>query len=472
MLSPWQTLAQHPKYQHRTALRNSQGVTFSWQDLAKKIQSVASELLAQGVRKNSGVALWGGNDETLLLLYLSVLQIGARVMVLNPAFSPEKIQAILAKNHMAFLYLGKDKVEMEKYLSKIGAWVLLTTPNLGTPTNPISTISALHIALTMTLTSGSTGLPKAVVHNVQAHLDNAQGVCELMHFTSKDSYLLSLPLYHVSGQGIVWRWLYQGGELHLPRTDFYSSVCSASHCSLVPTQAQRFLDYLDKHPHLPRHTAHILMGGASIPVSLTQSLEKKGIQSYCSYGMTEMASTIFAKKADHSAGVGQILPHREYQIICGEIYIKGAGLALGYWQENTIIPFTNEIGFFATKDKGVWRDGELFITGRTDNQFISGGENIQPEEIEDIIKMHPQVQQVFVLPLPDPEFGQRPVAMVAFHVPFSRDLVQDLQKFLFAKLEKFKHPTAYYPLEWGTEQGGIKVSRHILQEKLHQLIEP
>ena len=65
-------------------------------------------------------------------------------------------------------------------------------------------------AATMTLTSGSTGLPKAVVHNVSAHLANAEGVCALMSFGKDQSWLLSLPLYHVSGQGIVWRWLYAG----------------------------------------------------------------------------------------------------------------------------------------------------------------------------------------------------------------------------------------------------------------------
>ena len=76
----------------------------------------------------------------------------------------------------------------------------------------------------MTLTSGSTGLPKAVVHNVSAHLANAEGVCALMNFGKDQSWLLSLPIYHVSGQGIVWRWLYAGATLVLPKEDFYQSI--------------------------------------------------------------------------------------------------------------------------------------------------------------------------------------------------------------------------------------------------------
>ena len=113
---------------------------------------------------------------------------------------------------------------------------------------------------TMTLTSGSTGLPKAVVHNVKAHLDNAKGVCELMKFDSAHSWLLSLPLYHVSGQGIVWRWLSCGAELHFPKTDFYASLLEATHVSLVPTQLQRLLDYLQKNPSISFATRHIFTG--------------------------------------------------------------------------------------------------------------------------------------------------------------------------------------------------------------------
>ena len=80
---------------------------------------------------------------------------------------------------------------------------------------PGSTILVWAQALTLTLTSGSSGKPKAVVHTVADHLANAKGVCELMAFSHTDSWLLSLPLFHVSGQGIVWRWLLQGATLQI-----------------------------------------------------------------------------------------------------------------------------------------------------------------------------------------------------------------------------------------------------------------
>ena len=114
-------------------------------------------------------------------------------------------------------------------------------------------------AATMTLTSGSTGLPKAVVHNISAHLANAEGVCALMNFGKEQSWLLSLPLYHVSGQGIVWRWLYAGATLVLPKEDFINLLVKFLMFLSMPTQLQRWFDYLTEHPQ-SIHTQAVLLG--------------------------------------------------------------------------------------------------------------------------------------------------------------------------------------------------------------------
>ena len=330
-------------------------------------------------------------------------------------------------------------------------------------------------ALTMTLTSGSTGMPKAVVHEMQAHLDNARGVCELMRFDFNCAWLLSLPLYHVSGQGVVWRWLLQGAELHLPGSDFYDSALRVTHASFVPTQLQRFLLYVKEKPVANFKLQHILLGGTQIPTDLTKQLNKLGIQSYTGYGMTETASTVFAKKSDGKPGVGQLLNGREYCLIDDEIWLRGAGLGLGYWQNGKIEPLVNSQGWLQTKDKGRLINGELQILGRLDNMFISGGENIQPEEIEQLIQQFVGVEQVFVLPLNEAEFGQRPVAMIKFasdvNSDFFQSAVNSLRVWLSDKIEKFKQPIAYYPLnDEMLRQGGIKVSRQLLKTELQKIL--
>lgn len=100
--------------------------------------------------------------------------------------------------------------------------------------------------------------------------------------------------------------------------------------------------------------------------------------------------------------------------------------------------------------------------------FISGGENIQPEEIENVLRQHSQIEQVYILPLSDVEFGARPVAMVQFKQGFSTQLVEQVRFWLHGKIERFKQPIAYYPLPSSDDDQQIKVSRKQLLQTLQQ----
>ncbi|WP_040976159.1 o-succinylbenzoate--CoA ligase [Necropsobacter massiliensis] len=464
MLFPWRQYADSTLFRHKTALRDGQGASFNWAQLADVIDCYACALWRQGVTPGCGIALWAKNDLHILLLYLAAIQSGARVLGINPAFPEQKALTLCQDNQIQFYYSPSAE----------------TLPNLTALYLPagqddhrtaVAPVADFQRPATMTLTSGSSGMPKAVVHNVQAHLDNARGVCELMAFDTHSSWLLSLPLYHVSGQGIVWRWLHAGARLHLSGDDFYADVLRASHVSLVPTQLQRLLGYLAQHDERSFSTHHILLGGSQIPMELTRRAQALGIRTYSGYGMTEMASTVFAKPSDASDGVGQPLPGREYCLVNDEIWLRGAGLALGYWRQGDIVPLVNSQGWLQTKDKGLWQNNELVVSGRLDNMFVSGGENIQPEEIERVILTHDEVEQVFILPLDDAEFGQRPLAMIKFKDNFSQSAVENLTLWLADKLEKFKQPVRYLPLEsepW--QQGNIKISRAQLKVRLAQLL--
>ena len=445
---PWQAFAQNSAHVNQVALRNSQGDPFSWAELAEKINQVEVFLLQQGVTAQSAVAFCGKNSEQILFLYLAVIQLGAKILGINPAFPQEKREELCRMYGVNFCYQTED----------IHYLAVKALPEHN---------ADFTKAATMTLTSGSTGLPKAVVHNVSAHLANAEGVCALMNFGKDQSWLLSLPLYHVSGQGIVWRWLYTGATLVLPKEDFYLSIGEVSHVSLVPTQLQRWFDYLVEYPQ-PIQTQAVLLGGTQIPVKLTQALSELGIRSYSGYGMTEMASTAFAKQSDGKIGVGQPLLGREFKLVNEEVWLKGAGLAMGYWRDGCVDPLTNAEGWFQTKDKGQWLDNELVIQGRLDNMFISGGENIQPEEFEIVIAQSDFVKQFFFFPKNDEEFGHRPVAIVEFHTSFNESAVESLNVFLQGRLERFKQPVAYYELPQDLIQGAIKISRKALADWLSQ----
>lgn len=448
MQYPWQSYAISDNAD-KIALRDaSQGVVFSWKTLFEQIESAVNLLRDYQVGQGVGIALQGKNQFSLLCYYLAGLQIGGRVLGLNPAFSAEKTTALCAENQIALLIRFEQN-------QPIFIPIAAETPR-G------------FFSGTMTLTSGSSGFPKAVLHQVQDHLDNALGVCQLMQFSAENSWLLSLPLYHVSGQGIVWRWLLQKAELHLPSEDFYASLLNATHASLVPTQALRLLDYVRQCPQSAVKIRHVLLGGTHIPSELSEKLTALSVQSYVGYGLTEMASTVSAKLADGAEGVGTTLLGREYRIVNEQLWLRGAGLAQGYWQKGEVSSLLNAEGWFESKDRAVWDGEQLHILGRLDNMFISGGENIQPEEIEQWILQYPLVEQAFVLPKADEEFGHRPLAVVKFRDNFSKSAVENLHLFLQDKLERFKLPVQYIELSQDmiAEQGQIKISRNQLKNRL------
>lgn len=420
-----------------------------WGELQQLIQQAVDFLQKSAIKPNKLIAYSGENRFIGLLCYLAVLVMGGRILMLNPAQTDLQRSQILQDNLVERFLTDAD---FANFRPKLTACVTEWAFN---PQQPA----------TFTLTSGSSGKPKAVVHNLRQHLENARGVCELLDFSASDSWLLSLPLFHVSGQGIVWRWLLQGATLTVyeDKADFWEVLATSSHASLVPTQLQRYL----LQPQCGQKPQKVLLGGVFIPPRLIQQAQNMGMRTYAGYGMTEMASTVCAT-ADDCDNVGKPLGGREVQIVDDEIWVRGSGLALGYWQNGEIFPLTNSQGWFETKDKGSWNEqGKLVVCGRLDNLFISGGENIQPEEIEQVLFASELLEQVAVVPLADEEFGARPFAFVQFRGEFSQQAVEKLQFFAKQRLERFKQPVGYFPLgeKW---QGGIKISRRQLQLELEQ----
>lgn len=426
-----------------------------WQDLPPLIQRVTVFFPPNATR-----IAYQGEDKLLALLgYLAAIASQRQILLLNPALTAWQTEQIIAEKAVDFL---ATEANLRAFLADN------CSPNASQPPSFNADLPA-----TLTLTSGSTGVPKAVVHTVRQHLSNAEGVCELMNFAAKDRWLLSLPLFHVSGQGIVWRWLLKGATLVINKNkaNFHRLLASCSHASLVPTQLQRYLTALQTDERLTwqcHENQQILLGGAMLPPELIQSAQQAQIRTFSGYGMTEMASTICAVENLPESPlntVGTPLSGREIKLVNDEIWVRGESLALGYLQKNgEISPPADSDGWFHTQDRGqLTATGELMVLGRLDNLLISGGENIQPEAVERVLFQSGQVEAVFVVPRQDAEFGHRPVALVDFYEPFSEQEIEKLRQFAALRLEKFKQPVDYLPLNAANwQRGGIKISRQHL----------
>ncbi|HFF9681769.1 o-succinylbenzoate--CoA ligase [Enterobacter cloacae] len=417
----------------------------SWQQLYTRIDNLAAGFHQQGVEAGDGVLLLAHNHPQTLLAWLALLQCGARILPVNPQLPHPLLEVLLPQMTLRFA------------LVLDGHYDGLAALSMHAPSGEYRVAWQPERLASMTLTSGSTGLPKAAVHTCGAHLASAEGVLALMPYGEDDDWLLSLPLFHVSGQGILWRWLQAGARLTVrEKQPLEQALQGCTHASLVPTQLWRLLN-----THQRIALKAVLLGGAAIPVELTQQARAQGISTFCGYGLTEFASTVCAKEADGEPDVGSALPGREVQVVNGEVWIKAQSMASGYWRDGALLPLTNSEGWFATRDRGELHDGRLTILGRMDNLFFSGGEGIQPESLERIIATHPHISQVFIVPLNDAEFGQRPVAVVECEP--GTDITR-LPEWVQGKLARFEQPVHWLVLPAELKNGGIKISRQALKQ--------
>ncbi len=286
---------------------------------------------------------------------------------------------------------------------------------------------------TIIFTSGTTGHPKAALLRLGNHYYNALGSNQNIEIVPADRWLFSLPLYHVSGLGIVFRTLLGGAAVVI--SDELLSVESLknnriTHLSLVDAQFQRLL----RDPNISRlggKLKAILLGGGPIQPDLVRRARELELPIFVSYGLSEMGSQVATSLPNQSdLSSAGILPYRQVKIgKNSEVLVKGETLFTGYLSGAAVDPARDDDGWFHTRDVGTLKGTQLRIVGRLDNQFISGGENIQPELIERKLQNMPGIEMAIVVPVADAAFGQRPFAFVKTnrnHTDFS--LLRDLLK--------------------------------------------
>jgi len=334
---------------------------------------------------------------------------------------------------------------------------------------------ALRRRATVLFTSGSTGTPTAILHSWANHVYSAKGSNANLPLRPGDRWLLSLPLYHVGGLAILVRCALAGAAVAVPDPDPSVSASleatGATHGSLVATQLRRLLDVRDGA--LPPRVRGILLGGGPLPETLLRWGSARGWPLHTSYGSTEMASQVTTTPPgaplDDLRTAGRCLPHRHVRIDAdGQILVAGRTLCRGI-AEDARFRGPRERGWFPTGDLGrLDAQGRLHVQGRTDRQFVSGGENIQPEEVEAALERHEEIERAVVVPVPNPEYGRRPVAFVRSATGTVPD---DWASVLGDVLPRFKVPDAAYELPEAAVQDQMKVDRALLRRRARARIE-
>ena len=449
--------------------------TTTYAELDGRISAAARRLVEEGCDPGGRVALRLEKDERYVALLLAVLRAGCVACPVSTRAPPEGTAPLLRLAGCSALIsdhaLPPSVADLlpvlppERFLIGFSAETLPAGPATVRPDRPA----------TVVFTSGSTGAPKAALHTFGNHYYSALGSGANIPLGPGDRWLHSLPLYHVGGLSIVFRCLLAGAAMVFPEpgASLGEAIArsGATHVSLVATQLRRLLS-----EDAPLDTLRaILLGGGPVPETLVDEALDRRLPIHTSYGLTEMSSQTTTtppgatREALHTSGL--VLPHREVTVAPdGEILVRGETLFAGYLGDDGLQRPLDEAGWFHTKDLGELDDaGRLRVTGRRDNQFVSGGENVQPEEIEAALYRIEGVEQAVVVPIPDTEFGERPVAFVRSRgARPARGLAETLEPIL----PRFKIPIAFH--EWPEPNGpeGMKVNRAAFRKLAREREDP
>lgn len=263
-------------------------------------------------------------------------------------------------------------------------------------------------------TGGSSGEWRLARHRVETLWAAAQGFAE--HLPYLREHWSPLPVFHVSGWMPAWRAMACGGEVvptdYRPwlKGDFFRQPGEGAVLSLVPTQLHRLMQIPAAVNFLRRFTC-ILVGGAAINHSLRARARELEIPLAPSYGMTETAGAIAVLKPaaflSGRDGSGQILPHVcvDLQPESGRLLLQSPSLFDGYLTAEGFA--SRPAGPWPTSDQASFQEANsLHILGRVDRVIITGGEKVAPARIESILRKLPGVEDVLVLGLPDPDWGE------------------------------------------------------------------
>jgi len=288
-------------------------------------------------------------------------------------------------------------------------------------------------ATLVVFTSGTTGPPRGVrLTEANLRAASAASAAHLGHDT-EDNWLLAMPLHHVGGLSIVVRQIFSGGSVTLlpefdPATFTRAMRGRVSMVSVVPTMLRRVIGLGPFHD-----LRAVLVGGGPIPDGLLEEAEATGLPVLPTYGMTETFGQVATLKP------GSIVERKSHPLPGirlriepdGRIAIRGEQVSPGYvGQPDRADPW------LVTSDLGTLdADGALRVLGRADTVIVTGGENVDPARVEEVIRGHAGVDEVVVVGVPDEEWGEVLVAVYSGGAP-----VTELRDWVTARLPGFMVP--------------------------------
>jgi fatty-acyl-CoA synthase len=449
----------HPDTEVATARADGSIVRIGYAGLRDKALRVSCVLDGLGTRIGDRVATLAWNSQAHVEVWYAIMGMGAVCHTLNPRLTPTDLATMLVKSEARILIISADQVPLAARVI-VGApsveHILVIDGDYAESAVAGIKISALEPLLArandqfrwggfdenapcgLCFTSGSTGAPKGVTYTHRGNFLHTLRLlqADVLGTTSADVVLPVVPMFHASAWGFPFAVPASGGKLVLPgrHTDGASlaRLIASEGVTVavgVPTVWLGLCEYLETSGERLPSLKRIISGGASLPPALMQRLEEQlGVIVQTSWGMTEMAPVgVFGVLSDPyrdahvsgrpALGVDLLLadeqdaPLSEQRNREGRLLVRGGAVVDRYFGQET--PATNADGWFDTGDLARIDDkGNLQITGRAKDLIKSGGEWINPAEIETIICALPQVSLAAVIGRNDIKWSERPILVV------------------------------------------------------------
>ncbi|MGD9955589.1 MAG: AMP-binding protein [Candidatus Nanopelagicales bacterium] len=438
------------------------GSTLDGAGIEVATRALAGRLAACGVRPGDRVLLSRDPSIGTVLAYVAILRLGAVVVPANTAYTARELAHIVG-DVRPVLALVDDRSR----IAGVPAYDDLDA--LPAPADAVPDAAHAEDLAMVAYTSGTTGAPKGAMLSHGNLLAGAQALVQAWGWTAQDRLVHTLPLFHMHGLGAGINGSFTAGaSVVLTRFDPAGVVGAAAAYDAtmyfgVPTMYAKLaeagrLDGL-------RGLRLLVSGSAPLdPLLFERIAAEAGQPPVERYGMTETVMLTSNALDDRVPGcVGRPLPGVQVRLgEGGAVEVNGPNVFRGYWErpDATAVAFTDD-GFFRTGDIGTLDgDGRLRLVGRASELIITGGYNVYPREVEDVLREHASVADVAVVGIPDPTWGE---TVAAFVVPSDGYDAEALAAHAEAGLAAYKRPRAWRAVDELPRNAMGKVQRDVLR---------